>query len=230
MRHKTLIGLDYSPPASSIGHAATSMKQRQHSTLLFPAKQTDMNYVVAQKAAPGVIILGKDGDILFVWGISNETSNLLDRSQGSPVDREERDRFITLLKHLRLAVLAGGASIKKAQHPQRTTLLFIAKETNLSCRGLLLKGVGMDSLVMILVENLERERRQFPSVRIPYFFSPRERAVVQYIKKGFTNKEIAVALGIGVHTVKDHIKRIMKKMDVHTRTAIVGKINGQADS
>jgi len=43
-------------------------------------------------------------------------------------------------------------------------------------------------------------------------------------KKVLPTKEIACVLNIGVHTVKDHVKRMMKKVNVHTRTGIVGKL------
>ncbi|MFQ5779900.1 MAG: response regulator transcription factor, partial [Nitrospiria bacterium] len=52
----------------------------------------------------------------------------------------------------------------------------------------------------------------------------REQIVVQLLSEGKTNKEIAVYMNIGEYTVKDHMKRIMKKLGVTTRAAIVAKI------
>lgn len=54
----------------------------------------------------------------------------------------------------------------------------------------------------------------------------REREVLLYIAEGFSNKEIATQLGIGVRTVETHRERIMRKLDIHsiaglTRFAIV---------
>ena len=46
----------------------------------------------------------------------------------------------------------------------------------------------------------------------------RERAVLALISEGKSNKEIAHALFITVHTVKAHISRILHKLAVETRT------------
>jgi two-component system nitrate/nitrite response regulator NarL len=44
----------------------------------------------------------------------------------------------------------------------------------------------------------------------------REREVLLYIAEGFSNKEIATQLDIGVRTVETHRERIMRKLDIHS--------------
>lgn len=44
----------------------------------------------------------------------------------------------------------------------------------------------------------------------------RECEVLLYIAEGFSNKEIASQLGIGVRTVETHRERIMRKLDIHS--------------
>ena len=44
----------------------------------------------------------------------------------------------------------------------------------------------------------------------------REREVLILVTDGFSNKEIACQLGIGVRTVETHRERIMRKLDIHT--------------
>lgn len=48
--------------------------------------------------------------------------------------------------------------------------------------------------------------------------SPREREVVRLLGRGLSNKEIASQLGIGESTVKTHVERIFRKLDVSDRT------------
>lgn len=43
----------------------------------------------------------------------------------------------------------------------------------------------------------------------------REREVLVLIAEGFSNKEIACQLGVGVRTVETHRERIMHKLDIH---------------
>ena len=48
--------------------------------------------------------------------------------------------------------------------------------------------------------------------------SPRELEILQYIAKGYSNKEIAYTLGISPQTVKNHLYSILRKLAVNDRT------------
>jgi DNA-binding NarL/FixJ family response regulator len=48
--------------------------------------------------------------------------------------------------------------------------------------------------------------------------SPREMEILQYITRGFSNKEVAYALGISRQTVKNHMTSILRKLAVNDRT------------
>lgn len=60
--------------------------------------------------------------------------------------------------------------------------------------------------------------RAIPPVLLP--LSP----VARYLSEGLTNKEIATNLNLSEHTVKDDVKRLMKKAQVTTRTALVSRL------
>lgn len=49
----------------------------------------------------------------------------------------------------------------------------------------------------------------------------RELLVIQQVAKGFTVQEIATQMGISSHTVATHVKRIYKKLHVHSRSEAV---------
>lgn len=51
--------------------------------------------------------------------------------------------------------------------------------------------------------------------------SRREIEIIQLISLGLTDKEIAPKTNISHHTVKDHRKRIMRKLDCHNAASIV---------
>lgn len=51
--------------------------------------------------------------------------------------------------------------------------------------------------------------------------TPRERQVLTHIADGYTNREIAVTLTISVKTVDRHRENIMRKLDLHSRVALV---------
>lgn len=51
----------------------------------------------------------------------------------------------------------------------------------------------------------------------PVRFSPRERQIVKFITAGCSNQEIADCLGLRTQTVKNHLSRIYRKLDVSNR-------------
>jgi DNA-binding NarL/FixJ family response regulator len=53
---------------------------------------------------------------------------------------------------------------------------------------------------------------------LPAALSAREMDVLSLIVKGQGNKQIAYQLGIAEHTVKNHVKNILSKLDVEDRT------------
>ena len=73
----------------------------------------------------------------------------------------------------------------------------------------------------IKIENVENEEKENLSLR--------EKEIISYIVKGFTNHEIADKLFLSVHTVMTHRKNIARKLQIHSATgltiyAIVNKI------
>jgi len=53
--------------------------------------------------------------------------------------------------------------------------------------------------------------------------SPREEEILQYVVKGFSYKMIAAELSISLETVRSHIKKVYKKLQVNSATEAVYK-------
>lgn len=51
--------------------------------------------------------------------------------------------------------------------------------------------------------------------------TPKEKLVLQYLSRGYSNKEIASSLFISPHTVASHIKHIYRKLEVNSRNEAV---------
>ena len=58
--------------------------------------------------------------------------------------------------------------------------------------------------------------------------SAREREVMQWVRLGKTNSEIALIMNLSTFTVKNHMRRIYKKMDVLNRAQAVGRLAAHA--
>ncbi|BFU89452.1 MAG: hypothetical protein NTAFB01_06390 [Nitrospira sp.] len=51
--------------------------------------------------------------------------------------------------------------------------------------------------------------------------SSREKAVLGWLLKGFSNKEIGQALGISPRTVQEHLQRVYQHLGVNTRAEAI---------
>jgi DNA-binding CsgD family transcriptional regulator len=60
--------------------------------------------------------------------------------------------------------------------------------------------------------------------------SAREAEILHWIALGKTNPEIGSILNISAFTVKNHVQRILKKLDVTNRTQAVGKTHAFLNS
>ncbi|MCB9676299.1 MAG: hypothetical protein H6737_14345 [Alphaproteobacteria bacterium] len=56
--------------------------------------------------------------------------------------------------------------------------------------------------------------------------TPREREVAELVATGLRNQDIALALGISVGTVKDHVHRILAKSGLDGRAAVAAAWRG----
>ena len=73
-----------------------------------------------------------------------------------------------------------------------------------------------------------RNGRSFDTSEVAarYRLTLRERETLQYLMQGLTNKEIGQRMNISPNTVKAFVKLIMTKMDVATRSAVIGRTVG----
>lgn len=69
-------------------------------------------------------------------------------------------------------------------------------------------------------ERWERHRR--PALLL----TKRETAVLELVREGLTNREIATRLVMSAGTVRSHLEHVFAKLDVHTRTAALARAFG----
>lgn len=107
----------------------------------------------------------------------------------------------------------------------------------LGAKGFLLKDVSLSQLLNAvetlaaggtlvqpaITERLLRglPRTTYPSLETPDALTRRELEVVRLLAGGYSNKEIAGALGMSEGTVKNHVSSVLSKLGVRDRTRAV---------
>ena len=61
-----------------------------------------------------------------------------------------------------------------------------------------------------------------PDLPIPDLLTPREAEVLEQLKRGATNAQIAQTLSVGVETVRTHARSIFRKVGVRNRRELRG--------
>ena len=59
--------------------------------------------------------------------------------------------------------------------------------------------------------------------------SRREQEVLTELRRGRTNREIALRLGVSITTINKHVQQVLKKLQVRTRAQAVAKVDAEAN-
>lgn len=81
-------------------------------------------------------------------------------------------------------------------------------------------------IIHSVLGQVRRSKRQRQKNRVQDQLTAREMEVLEWVKKGKTNPEIAKILGVTFPTIKNHIQKIMIKLRVNNRAEAVGKAYG----
>jgi DNA-binding CsgD family transcriptional regulator len=92
-------------------------------------------------------------------------------------------------------------------------------------RGLVLPQNGpTEALLLILIELHAKGDHAPPQSCTSRMITERETSILRGLQAGMTNKEIAASMGVSVETVKEHLKRLMSKMNASTRTGLLARL------
>lgn len=153
-----------------------------------------------------------------------------------------------ILMDLRMPVMGGAEAIREIRksRPETRFIILTVYDTDeelfealrAGAKAFLLKDVSRDELISVMRSvaagkaHLQPELTSMlldhlteladggqPAVTI----TPRERAVLQLLARGASNKEIGSELSISEHTVKSHVANIFAKLEARDRTEAVAK-------
>lgn len=208
-------------------------------------EEEKLHTLVRRRAQPGILILNEDGQIQY---LNHDAKQLLDALTAKNVlahaknglslsarNHSQKMNEVNLYPPLPTIVYQLYDQFKKVVMTGENATIRAAQTVNRFCihegmvyllRALLLQQQGnipSGSHIMILIEKVSQGVR-IDQVADSAMLTQREQEVVQLLLEGKTNKEVAACMNIGEYTVKDHVKRIMKKLNVTTRAGIVARI------
>ncbi len=165
--------------------------------------------LVRGRSSPGVLILDRENTLLYA---NQEALGLLNDSREIPPE-------------VRQLCDAAKSGADEPDSESNCALLRREGEPTWSMRAFLIgaqaKG-GPATHVMVLIEKVtEQHGPNLKKARDQYGLSDREIEVVALVAQGLANKEIGSRLFLSEHTVKDHIKNIMRKMNAASRSEII---------
>jgi DNA-binding CsgD family transcriptional regulator len=181
--------------------------------------------IAQQRIGHGILIVSTGGQLLMMDQRAGEFCRQLgeltdDAVWALPVPLEKMVKEIAELLQLR--------SHSKDWEDFKVKRVIGGREGQILVMGIGLPAtVGHKTLPTILLTMEVITPRSTTSRRPEEFLlTPKEKSVVEFLLKGFTNKEIAGATGVKVQTAKEHIKHIMEKTKTTTRTGIIMAIAG----
>ena len=172
----------------------------------------EMLELVRSRSSPGVLILGLDNRLLYA---NQEALNLLNNPGNVPPEVQRLCDEVKAQSNGRGSGAAPGSNC---------ALLWSQGESPCSLRAFLI-GAQKNrpaTHLMVLVEKItEQHGLNLRKGKTRYGLSDREIEVVALVAQGLANKEIGSRLFLSEHTVKDHLKNIMRKMGAKSRSEIL---------
>ncbi|HZR46220.1 MAG TPA: LuxR C-terminal-related transcriptional regulator [Candidatus Manganitrophaceae bacterium] len=183
-----------------------------------------------RRSQPGVLTFTREGEVLYM---NQRGADLLDRIgmvQGffSNRGRKLPQIILDLLVEVDRSPAAGRGG-DPAEEETVSRVLFRGPAVYLFRAVRLRAGRSGSSPLLILIEEVSEELQSDRSAP-PAELTGREWRVVRLLSEGKKNRAIASEMKITEYTVKEHIKRIMKRLNVTTRSGIVAQVFQQRPS
>jgi DNA-binding NarL/FixJ family response regulator len=185
----------------------------------------EIQSIAEQRTGHGILIVSANGQVLMM----DQRASDFCRQMKQVTDKVAGDLPLLVVKLLKeIAELQQLRSHSKDWEDFKLKRVIQGREGKILVTGIGLPAtVGHKSpLTVLLTMDVITQRSMPPRRPEEFHLTPKERSVVDFLLKGYTNKEIAEATGVKVQTAKEHIKHIMQKTKTTTRTGIIMAIAG----
>jgi DNA-binding CsgD family transcriptional regulator len=195
----------------------------------------DLLEIVKKRSVPGVLILDDHKkpvylnpiafDILRSLNLNGSRSPSLQKQKADVISipKEIFDLYDDLKKNYSLS------SSSQADKLPSLIALIPSQKQSYCCRGFFLDDPTLSSKktphIMVLIEKVSQQRQfNFKELKERYGLTERQMDILKLLVNGSSNKEIADVLCVTEDTVKGHLKHVMRRLKVSTRTEILSML------
>jgi DNA-binding CsgD family transcriptional regulator len=198
--------------------------------------------VVARRTIPGILIFTVSDELVYINTEAREILSSMAANSNGPQHNNHGvvpfmipvmipETVTNLCTHLKLMVSSYKLNTSNTEQKQTPSVLALSTTGAVaySFRSFFLSNNQNDGkeegYILVLIERVSQAKKiNMAKAAQHYKLSKREIEVVELLLLGYKNKEIAEKLYVCVYTVEDHLKKIMKKMQVSNRTGIIAKL------
>ncbi|HWI40127.1 MAG TPA: LuxR C-terminal-related transcriptional regulator [Verrucomicrobiae bacterium] len=175
---------------------------------------TGIEEIVKKRQVPPVFVISPEEGIVWASDAGRAFLSRLDGGDTGELPAE----LAALCERLSEADKQG------ADHAWWSGAFPSAPDETVLLRAFYVKGLGgnRNRHVLVTAEGVvDKHAADIAGARQAYGLSAREMEVVELLCTGASNREIARTLFISEYTVKDHVKKIMQRLQVSSRSEII---------
>jgi DNA-binding CsgD family transcriptional regulator len=170
-------------------------------------------------AQPGLIVVD---DSLSVFACNGEALQILTYPE-QPDLIPQLDIWLT--NKIRSNLIAKQRSSGLLGEFRSAKRKYLCRSFPLECREN--RGNSSKGLMIVMLERQSNEAVTIAEISGRFGLTAREQETVQLLLEGLTSKQIAQRMKISPNTVKAFVHLVMVKMNVSTRSGIIGRIVGK---
>jgi DNA-binding CsgD family transcriptional regulator len=177
--------------------------------------------ILKKRSTPGTLIFDTNNRLLYFNKEALEIIHVFQKTIKKGKKEEVPKIVLSLCNELKKSrgVSRLGQGVKsmqklfrsKSRHPYSIQAFFIGGH----------RGKSPTHIMVLIQKIIAKHNIDYEKAQKEFKLSERELEVVRFICEGLSNKEISGKLFITEYTVKDHMKKIMRKMGLTSRSQII---------
>ena len=187
----------------------------------------DLSEIIKRRSPPGILIFDINNRLLYS---NKEAMEMIPNLRKTVKKGKTKQQYIPEeITNLCNKVKSNADSTNSDQGVDLNYIVLNnGSKSPYSLRAFLIGRYGGNintTRIMVLIEKVAEKREvDFEKAKRDFSLTKRELEVLRLICLGDTNKRIAEKLFITEYTVKDHIKKIMRKIGVNSRSEVIANL------